>query len=186
MQGRPEPGTSEGHAPVTAPHASPRLTHDAFAERFEGAARVLWTIAAAVLGHRAQVEDVIQEAAIVGLEKLDQFDPNTHFEAWMGRIVRFVALNHLRREARRRTSQPELLESVPAVEPLDHDLDDTLQAALAGLRPVVRACLLLKVVEELEYREIAQVLEIPEGTAMSHVHRARHALQSQLSQEVMG
>ena len=175
-----------GHAPVTEPHASPRLSHDAFAERFEGAARVLWTIAASVLGHRAQVEDVIQEAAIVGLEKLDQFDPATRFEAWMGRIVRFVALNNLRREARRRTSEPEVLESMPAAEPLDLGLGDDMQTALAGLRPVVRACLLLKVVEELEYREIAQVLEIPEGTAMSHVHRARHALQSQMSQEVMG
>jgi len=174
----PDPPPSELH-----------LTAETFASRFEASAPVLWTIACAVLGRRTHVEDVIQEAAVIGLEKLDQFQPGTRFEAWMGRIVRFVALNHLRGRARRGEVSDEVLGQTPArrvAAPLDleQSLDDELRAALLELRPIARACLLLKVVAELEYKQIAATLNIPEGTAMSHVHRARHLLRERLAEEV--
>jgi RNA polymerase sigma-70 factor (ECF subfamily) len=60
-------------------------------------------------------------------------------------------------------------------------LDDELLAALHLLDENARACLLLRVVMELPYREISRTLGIPEGTAMSHVHRARRALHEQLT-----
>ena len=62
----------------------------------------LWTLATAVLADRSQAEDVLQEACVIALQKLDQFQTETSFTAWMGRIVRFVALNHLRSRIRRR------------------------------------------------------------------------------------
>ncbi|MBT8485493.1 MAG: RNA polymerase subunit sigma-70, partial [Phycisphaerae bacterium] len=74
-----------------------RLTNDAFAEAFSTHARALWCVAAGILGHRDVVEDVLQEGALIALRKLDQFDPDTSFFAWMGRIVRYVALNQARR-----------------------------------------------------------------------------------------
>jgi RNA polymerase sigma-70 factor (ECF subfamily) len=54
--------------------------------------------------------------------------------------------------------------------------------ALEQVGDVARACLLLRTIESLDYRQIAQLLEIPEGTAMSHVHRARRLLRGQLTQ----
>ena len=58
--------------------------------------------------------------------------------------------------------------------------DDQVLHGLRGLGPDQRAALLLRTVLGLGYREIAGALEIPEGTAMSHVHRAREALRRRL------
>lgn len=183
--------------------SAPPLSPDEFARRFEASSSVLWTLAAGVLGDRSRVEDVLQESALIGLRKLEAFEPGTSFTAWMGRVVRFVALNHARRAARRRTlaAVPELLEGEEAATPspaprldgagavgMDElDLDDDTVAALRELKPTARACLLLKAVLELEYSEIGEALSIPAGTAMSHVHRARSILRARLGErEVPG
>ncbi len=59
--------------------------------------------------------------------------------------------------------------------------DDRLLGALKTLGETPRACLLLRTVEEMSYREISEILGIPEGTAMSHVHRTRQALRERLA-----
>ena len=118
----------------------------------------------------------------------------------MGRIVRYVALNHLRSRVRRRVvgDDNELVEHSASPRARELELlvddpgqltgdqghfDDELVQALGELRPIARACLLLKVVSELEYAQIGRVLGIPEGTAMSHVHRARRALRERLERD---
>jgi RNA polymerase sigma-70 factor (ECF subfamily) len=52
---------------------------------------------------------------------------------------------------------------------------------LGDVGEVARACLLLRTLEGLEYAEISRLLEIPEGTAMSHVHRTRRYLRDRLA-----
>jgi len=171
------------------------LTPEAFASRFTAHARALWCIAVAILGRSSQAEDVLQEAALIALRKLHDFDPATSFPAWMGQIVRFVALNHARRSRRtlplepaslaRLESEPELERPVRGGGQLDPDqasFDDQIVAALARLDETARSCLLLRTVVEMPYREIARVLAIPEGTAMSHVHRARQSLGRELAE----
>jgi RNA polymerase sigma-70 factor (ECF subfamily) len=53
--------------------------------------------------------------------------------------------------------------------------------ALHSLGETARCCLLLRTIEQMPYAQIAQLLEIPEGTAMSHVHRSRMTLRGQLA-----
>lgn len=137
---------------------------------------------------------------MVALGKLDEFDPETSFAAWVGQIVRYLALNERRRRGRERAALADSsFAEAAAPRPLsigtshsgvtsagqlltDQRLfDDELTAAVATLDDIPRSCLLLRVVLELPYREIAQVLGIPEGTAMSHVHRSRRALYDHLS-----
>lgn len=164
---------------------------------FSAAAASLWTLAAGILGHRTHAEDVLQEAAMIAWQKRATFTPGTSFRAWIGRIVRFVAQNHRRRDRRRRTEPfaNDELDTAPAPaanapqtegigwthDPLD--FSDPVLAALQRLKPIARSCLLLKVVGGHDYREIAALLGIPEGTAMSHVSRARDALAILLSPE---
>ena len=57
---------------------------------------------------------------------------------------------------------------------------DAVLRSLAALEENARACLLMRTVLGLSYAEIARTLSIPEGTAMSHVHRARKAMRDQL------
>ncbi len=175
-----------------------QLSPDGFASRFTACSRTLWCIAAAIVGGPDGAEDVLQEAALIALRKLDQFDPDTTFSFWMAQIVRYVALNQARsrNRSRVRAVDPGHLDDRVAADrderqielsargelgPDCEDFDDDLLAALRQLDGDARACLLLRVVMDMPYREISQTLEIPLGTAMSHVHRARRTLDDRLS-----
>jgi RNA polymerase sigma-70 factor, ECF subfamily len=193
-------GADAGSAGETRPD---RLTSQRFAERFQDAWRALWCIAAAVTADRTAADDILQEAAVVALGKLEQFDPATNFTAWMGKIVRFIALNHGRRRQRTATTSvdPHSIEVLPLSsriqnQPTDRmpDLtehgqletgteafDDRVLGALRTLEETARACLLLRTLQDMPYRDIALALDIAEGTAMSHVHRARMAMRERLA-----
>jgi RNA polymerase sigma-70 factor (ECF subfamily) len=164
----------------------------------------LWCIAAAIVMDRAAADDVLQEAAMIALGKLSQFDARTSFAAWMAQVVRFVALNHARRRQRHAAVPLESVQvqrgilarpdSPPAGSHMpissrgslvtDQDaFDDRVITALHSLDETARSCLLLRVLVDLPYKEIAHSLDIPEGTAMSHVHRARTHLRQRLTEE---
>jgi RNA polymerase sigma-70 factor (ECF subfamily) len=176
--------------------APPRLDAGTFAAAFEENGRLLWCVAAGVLGAPRDAEDVLQEAAIVALGKLDEFEPGTSFAAWMSQMVRYVALNRRRRherapravpadealavEAREPCAPPAFTPDGALADPERH-FDDRLLGALATIGATARACLVLRTLSDLEYKEIARILDIPEGTAMSHVHRARAALRRVLA-----
>lgn len=189
---------------MTGPPRTPsagRMTPPQFADEFQASFRLLWLVARGIVSDPAAAEDIVQEAALVALEKLDQFQPGTSFTAWMAQMVRFVALNENRRHHRRSHAPLESVDgdqaTLAAPHASDHAsarlgprgelpveqsmFDDRVLAALQGVQDIARACLLLRTVEGLDYREIAQLLEIPEGTAMSHVHRARHYLRDRLA-----
>lgn len=160
------------------------------------------SIAAAVLGRRSDAEDVVQEAVIVAMGKREELSGVGNLTAWMAQIVRFVALNR-RRSARLRSAQgEEAYQHVAADRPGtpatdrgnpsvvddrgrlvagDFAFDDRVLSALQTLEETPRACLLLRVINELSYKEIGKTLDIPEGTAMSHVFRARRHLMERLS-----
>ncbi len=173
------------------------MTQDDFAREFKTSFRKLWIVAAAVLHGREWADDAVQEAAVVALDKLDQFQEGTSFVAWMSQIVRFVALNFGRRKRSHRTEsvEPERLDSERGPErgerakltksgqlPAHQEhFDDRVAGELARLAPVARACLLLRTLENLEYDDIAGMLDIPAGTAMSHVHRSRQQLRLALT-----
>lgn len=186
-----------------------RLTRAEFAQELRANAERLWTVAAGVLGDPSEAEDVVQEAALAALGKLGEFDRRTSFTAWMGAFVRNMALNAARKNKRRATHPvpTEHLDGLPgngshagagrsriSVPPengalVDHAgnlhsdqgaFDDRVFAALRELAPVPRAALLLRTVLDLSYAEISSVLDIPMGTAMSHVHRARTRMRDEL------
>ncbi len=213
MERTDEPASMEGARPEDRAAGAGALAPEEFARRWQAAGRLLWTIAAGVLGERTEVDDVLQEACVAALEKLDHYREDVSFGAWAGRFVRHAALNHGRKRARRatRTVGPDELEAlerggasarlvagavasdagagagadaaIDARGALAGDqtaFDDALLAALGELGATQRAALLLRAVHELSYRELSLVLEIPEGTAMSHVHRARAALREAL------
>ena len=171
-----------------------------FAAHFEASFRTLWLVAVGITGDRSGAEDVVQEAALLALGKLDKFEPGTNFRAWMAQMVRYVALNHSRKRQKHKAAVlgPELeetgaLASSEAAEsalrlgrrgelPADQAFfDDQVIKALNSVSDVARACLLLRTLEQMEYSEISKLLQIPEGTAMSHVHRARQHLRERLA-----
>lgn len=181
----------------------PGLTAAEFTARFQEGVRVFWTLAAGLLGDPAEAEDVCQEAFLGAYGKRSQFEPGTSFNAWMARFIRYGVANELRKRSRRQTAatDPFVLDqghSLPessasgAGDPLsttlfaEDEFDDRILAGLRKLGEVPRSCLLLRSLRELSFAEIAELLEIPEGTAMSHVHRARAALRARLDPTLDG
>jgi RNA polymerase sigma-70 factor (ECF subfamily) len=191
----PKPDASPGHGKSVA---STEGAWQAFAQHFSQSFPILWTIAVGLVGNRATAEDVVQDAALIGLEKFGQFQEGTSFTAWMGQMVRHVALNAARKEQRQRAGlklveQQRVIPRATEGEvtglgmmeegrlPADQRMfDDRMMRALGEVGEAARACLLLRTLAGLEYAEISKLLEIPQGTAMSHVHRAREFLRQRL------
>jgi len=151
----------------------------------------LWLVAAAVTGDRTEADDVLQDAAMIGLAKFSEFTPGSSFDAWMGQITRNVALNALRKRKRAAAALNGQVHSPELRVVSRAKMDDgeeagslgqvsDLASAVAGLDDVARTCLLLRVVGGLPYQAIAAIVQIPESTAMSHVYRSRGHLRNWL------
>lgn len=130
---------------------------------------------------REQADDLVQAACERALASADSFQTGTRFDAWMFRILRNLWIDHTRRV---KTRGPE--DDVDARHDLvgvsgEREVEARLMLksvsdAIADLPDDQREVLLLVCVEELPYREAAEVLGIPIGTVMSRLARARIAL----------
>ena len=187
MKATPERAALVHTAPVPGPTPDDVQRRDAFAASFASMLRPLWLVAFGIVRNGAQADDIVQDAALIALGKLTQFRPGTNLMGWMVRIVRYVAANHMRAIRRKRVADTDLdrLESRWARAGTDAgtlqlgpagslsaeqlQFDDEVLHALAELGATPRTCLLLRTVEGLAYPEIAALLKIPAGTAMSHV-----------------
>ncbi len=137
---------------------------------------------------RSRAEDVCQEAFLKIWRRAELFDPaRGTFSAWLYRAAANLAYNRL---ALRSSSESELsaLVLLPAAKgsgPIDdaseQERHGLLHAALAGLSERDRAILVLRHIEERAVAEIAQILDIPEGTVKSRCHYAMHRLRDVLA-----
>ncbi len=143
--------------------------------------------------HDQDAEDVVQEAFLRALQFFRGFQGDSA-RAWLLQIVRNTCYTWL---ARHRTTpitpaSAEMLEDVPAVEStpeaqlaLKEDRQLLLRA-IAALPVEFREALVLRELEGLSYKEIARIIEIPLGTVMSRLARAREQLHELLGQQAQG
>jgi RNA polymerase sigma-70 factor (ECF subfamily) len=127
-------------------------------------------------------DDLVQSACERALTRLGQFQPGTRLDSWMYRIVQNLWIDQRRTlQARAEAGvEPADLEAL-VVGDAERELNSrlavtTVQRAVGQLSEDQRAVLLLVCVEGLSYREAAGVLEIPVGTVMSRLARARLAV----------
>lgn len=136
-----------------------------------------------VLGRRSDADDAAQNALVSIVRNLDSFDGRSSFSTWVYRIATNAALDELRR--RRRRPQPlrdvERLHEVVA-DPRAEQAGELLEnrelvvRALEALPEEYRVALVLRDVADLEYEQIAAVLDIPIGTVRSRIARGRARL----------
>lgn len=131
-------------------------------------------------------DDLLQEACAAALKKWSQYDPSQPLDRWMFRIIRNLWISEIRK---RKVRQGE--GQVPAEEADELQVESTAEAALTArdIRGQVQALpdnliqpLLLVCSEGYSYSEAADMLDIPIGTVMSRIHRARKLLVSRLSE----
>lgn len=139
-------------------------------------------------GTAEEAQDLTQEVFLRVFKTLKSFRSGEgSFSVWLNRLTRNLLIDHYRRtKADRKTDSIEdqlnqLEESGAAMYKTDsmlagREAGELLQAALQKLSPELRETVILRDVEELEYREIAQVLNVPEGTVKSRLNRGRAEL----------
>jgi RNA polymerase sigma-70 factor (ECF subfamily) len=145
---------------------------------------VLYRKALHMLRDASAAEDTVQETCLRAWQIFDQFTPGTNGRAWLFAILTNVVRHELRRSRRCRIDprSREILETCAAATKASKNIfDHHLAAAIEGMRPQFREVLVMAVVSEMQYREIASRLQIPVGTVMSRLARARAHLRYALT-----
>jgi len=134
---------------------------------------------------RGEAEDLVQDTLVQALQSFHRFMPGTNCRAWLITILQHVRSNRRRARFRELTVEDpddKFAETLPFVPPVPQHLTD--EDVLAALRQIPEAhqnVILLCDVEDLTYKEIADILKIPMGTVMSRLHRGRALLRQQLA-----
>ncbi len=156
----------------------------------------LYAAALRLTRNPTEAEDLVQDTFVKACRFYDRFEAGTNLKAWLFRIQTNTFINRYRRRVRERDvldgaqSAPvgEGVMSRAAMRALSHPvaaaeqglLAQEIERALAQLPEEQRMMILLADVEEMSYREIAEVIGCPIGTVMSRLHRARKAVQKHL------
>ena len=157
---------------------------DQFADQLIAVLPRLRRFARGLSGSVADADDLVQAACERALARRHQFQEGTRFDSWMFRIVQTIWIDQVRaRDVRKENGDvaEERLGSDEPVRRVEARLAlDEVRRAVHRLSPDQRTALLLVTVEGLSYKEAAEVMQVPVGTIMSRLARARLALQLQL------
>jgi RNA polymerase sigma-70 factor (ECF subfamily) len=150
-----------------------------------------------MLGSREEAEDATQEAFLSLHRHGHRFRREARFSTFLYRVAANAALNRRRSLGRARAREKELaLRQAAGVNlpstPRDPEgaasgaeMQAQVQLALQALAPDLRAAVVLYDLEGQSYRDVAEVLGVPEGTVKSRIHRGRQALREQLREFVL-
>ena len=160
----------------------------------------LYRTARRMMSSQQEAEDLVQETMLKAFRFSHTYQPGTNLRAWLFRILNTSAINRYRKQATHPStaSLPEgedfyiynrikdlsgqELNAGAEEEVLSHYLDEDVHNALNDLPPNFRIAVILADIEGLSYKEIAEALNIPIGTVMSRISRARRQLQRSLWQ----
>lgn len=139
-------------------------------------------------GNDSEAQDLTQEVFLRVFRTLKTFrSTEGSFVTWLARLTRNLLIDHYRRTRQERVTDsieeqlPVLEEGMAAAARPDgmvagREASEILQAALQKLSPELRETVILRDLQEMEYREISEVLRIPEGTVKSRLNRGRAEL----------
>jgi RNA polymerase sigma-70 factor (ECF subfamily) len=158
----------------------------------------LFNLALKLTRNRKDAEDLVQETYLRAFRFFDSYEKGTNIKAWMFRILRNTFINRYRAGKKR----PEDVDYAKVEETYERIIDEEylakrrmpspedsvmagipgqeVQDAIAALPEEYRTVLILALLEDLSYKEIASVLSVPLGTVMSRLHRGRKILQGTL------
>jgi RNA polymerase sigma-70 factor, ECF subfamily len=143
----------------------------------------------------SEAQDLTQEVFLRVFKNLKSFRAGEGlFIVWLTRLARNLLIDHYRRTRQDRATESieehaaTLEESTASIARTEgmvagREASELLQAALQKLSPELRETVILRDLEELEYREIAQVLNVPEGTVKSRLNRGRSELAKALRRQ---
>jgi RNA polymerase sigma-70 factor (ECF subfamily) len=135
--------------------------------------------AVAILGNREDALDAVQEAFLDAFQALGRFDLARRFYPWFYTLLRHRCLKLA--AGRRQVEAVTDTEILAPSAGLSPEELISLERALLGLSPEDRELITLKHLDGLSYEELAERLEVPQGTVMSRLYHARRRLREELS-----
>ena len=158
------------------------LTQAEFNVMVEDHGPTLYRMAYRLIGDGHEAEDVVQETFRSAWKSRRLYVSDRGGRAWLVAILRRRVVDRWRKRRLPTVLSTEkpLDVSVPGEDPLANEYTDEMQRALGRLREELRETLLLVVVAELTHQEVADLLEIPLGTVLSRVSRARTKMRQYL------
>jgi RNA polymerase sigma-70 factor (ECF subfamily) len=174
-----------------------RGDREAFGRLVRRHQRRVYAAALHILGNHSDADDATQDAFVRAYRGLATFDGRADFFTWLYRIAVNTALNALRSgkrgavlsqrgaaEAAHIGGRPEALgQAVPSPAQQAQQTSEVVRVleAVAQLSPALRVTIVLATIEEVPHKQIAEILEIPEGTVAWRVNEARRLLKLRLA-----
>ena len=152
--------------------------------------RKVFNVAYKFVGKHDEAEDLTQDIFLKIFKALSTFDRRANFQTWIVSISRNLCIDHYRSVRKERQTlardvdmsdlQPASAERGPYAAAEHQDLRAQLRVALETLPSTLRTAVVLRDLQELSYQEIADRLQLPEGTVKSRINRGRIELAHQL------
>jgi RNA polymerase sigma-70 factor, ECF subfamily len=164
---------------------------NAFQELVSRYHQKIYMVILGLLRNREDALEVAQETFFRAYQKIKGFQGDSSFYTWLYRIAVNIAIDSQRRQKRNPLDFRDTMEGIfedhyevakdPFSDVYDRELREKLVSAINDLTPEHKAVIILRTVEGLSYRDIAEILGCSEGTVMSRLHYARKKLQEKLS-----
>jgi RNA polymerase sigma-70 factor, ECF subfamily len=138
----------------------------------------IFRMAVAMLRDPGRAEEITQEVFLKVWRALPGYDGRAAIGTWLYAIARNTCLSAVRSESYRRT-WPIADSSEPAIEPTTV-VDVEIAECLVALPAIQREVITLYYLQDKSVRDVSELLDLPEGTVKSHLHRARRALAGML------
>jgi RNA polymerase sigma-70 factor, ECF subfamily len=172
----------------------------ALVERYQGR---VYSLAFGMLHERQDALDITQEVFIKVHRYLENFQGSASFYTWLYRITYNLCIDHLRRSGRMQTVdyddriQREPTEEIAEIHPSlvggnpgkvlsRKELAGKIQEAIDELPPYHRGVIIMREIEGMSYKEMAEAMKVSKGTIMSRLHHARQKLQRALAPYLEG
>jgi len=170
---------------------------EAFRQLVQRHQRRAFAIAVGLVRDENDAREIVQEAFLRVFKSLKRFKGGSSFFTWLYRIVTNLAIDHMRKPARRETElfdNPQIADDAdafPFMSRVDggnpseairrREIAERIQQALDALPPYHRAVIIMREVEGMSYQQMAEAMEVSKGTIMSRLFHARQKLQRALS-----
>ena len=169
-----------------------KRTADFFWQLAGSYAKLLYNVALRYAGSRYDAEDLVQETFLIAFKQFEQLRDERKFKGWLFAILRNTYLKNIRQDSRRKESEYE--DGIDYIGVLEDTVEHTdanriyeqkveskqIQHLLDELPEKHKSPLLLYYMTEMSYQEIAQALDLPIGTVMSRLSRAKQMLKKKI------
>lgn len=167
---------------------------DAFRELVDLYKDKVYQIAYRMVGNAYEAQDMAQEAFLRAYANIESYDENRKFSTWLFRITTNLCIDRLRKkkpdysldaeipgaEGLDGYSQLSSPDKLPDEQVVTMEMQEWVQEGILKLPPKYRTAIVLRYIEDLSIQEISDILDLPENTVKTHVHRGREALRKHL------